>query len=64
MCRKNGKVIPSPPVSVNWPSVTIPEHHVYINACEQLIICWGNSTSINDGNIESYTVCVHSFNNQ
>lgn len=64
MSRKNGKVISSVPINITWPSVTIPEHHVFINACEQLIICWGNSTSINDGNIESYTVSTSNFNNQ
>lgn len=56
MNLKNGKVAASIPVAVLWPGVTIPEHHVFINGCEQLIICWGDSTSINDGNIQSYTV--------
>jgi hypothetical protein len=57
MTRKDGKVVSSIPISVRWPGVTMPEHHVFINGCEQFIICWGDSTSINNGNIESYTVC-------
>jgi hypothetical protein len=59
MSRKDGKVVSSLPINVKWPGVTVPEHHVFINGCEELIICWGNSKSINDGNIESYTVCFN-----
>jgi len=59
--RKDGKVISSLPISIDWPSVTIPKRHAFVNGCEELIICWGDSISINDGNIESYTVCFHSF---
>ena len=61
MNLKNGKVAASIPVTVLWPGVTIPEHHVFINGCEQLMICWGDSTSINDGNIQSYIVCLIRF---
>jgi hypothetical protein len=57
MSRKGGENVSSIPISIIWPGVTVPWHHVFINGCEQLIICWGNSKSINDGNIESYTVC-------
>ncbi len=57
MIRKDGKTVSSIPISINWPGVTFPAHHVFINGCEQLIICWGDSNSINDGNIESYIVC-------
>ena len=57
MSKKNGKAIASIPVSVVWPGVSEPEHHVFVNGSNQLIICWGDSKSINDGNIESYTVC-------
>ena len=61
MNLKNGKVAASIPVTVLWPGVTIPEHHVFINGCEQLMICWGDSTSINDGNIQSYIVRLIRF---
>ncbi len=57
MSLKDGKVVSSIPIRIHWPGVTMPKHHVFINGCEQLIICWGDSTSINNGNIESYTVC-------
>jgi hypothetical protein len=61
MSGKDGKMISSLPVNIKWPGVTIPKRHVHVNGCEELIICWGDSTSINDGNIESYTVCFLSF---
>ncbi len=64
MSRKDGKVISSLPISVNWPGVTIPKRHAFVNGCEELIICWGDSISINDGNIESYTVCFILLSNE
>ncbi|CAF4381065.1 unnamed protein product [Rotaria sp. Silwood2] len=59
MNRKDKKVIPSFPVRVHWPGVTIPRLHAFVNGTEELIICWGDSKSINDGNIESYTLHLY-----
>jgi hypothetical protein len=58
MVRKDKKISSSIPVHVNWPGVTIPKSHAFVNGSDELIICWGDSTSINDGNIASYTVCL------
>ncbi|CAF3259029.1 unnamed protein product, partial [Rotaria sp. Silwood2] len=59
MNRKDKKVIPTFPVRVHWPGVTIPRLHAFVNGTEELIICWGDSKSINDGNIESYTLHLY-----
>lgn len=56
MERKNRKVTASCPVSVSWPGVTIPKRQTFVNGGDELLIWWGDSISINDGNIESYTV--------
>lgn len=56
MNTKDGKTASSVPVSIVWPGVSFPDHHVFINGCQELIICWGNPKSISDGTIESYTV--------
>jgi len=57
MNRQDGEDISSIPVNINWPGVTIPKSHAFVNGSDELIVCWGDSISINDGNIESYTVC-------
>ena len=57
MLRNDGKVVSSVPVHVTWPGVTIPKTQAICHACKELMISWGDSTSINDGNTESYTVC-------
>lgn len=57
MLRNDGKIASSVPVHVTWPGVTIPKTQAICHACQELMISWGDSTSINDGNIESYTVC-------
>ncbi|CAF1448107.1 unnamed protein product [Rotaria sp. Silwood1] len=59
MTRKDKKVISSPSVKFKWPGVTIPKLHAFVNGNDELIICWGDSTSINDGNIESYTLHLY-----
>jgi hypothetical protein len=62
MSQKNGKMILSLPISISWPGVTLPKRHAYVNGGQEICICWGDSTSINDGNIESYMVCILSLN--
>lgn len=52
----DGKAVSSVPVQVIWPTVTIPKSHAFVNGCEELIISWGDAVSVNDGNIDSYTV--------
>ena len=56
MNTKDGKTVSSVPMNVIWPGVTFPDHSVFINGCEELIICWEDPKSISDGSIESYTV--------
>ena len=53
---KDGRVISSLPVSVRWPGVTFPKQRVFVNGNSEVIITWGESTSISDGSIESFTV--------
>ncbi|CAF1008246.1 unnamed protein product [Adineta steineri] len=59
MIRNDGKKNSSIPVSINWPCVTIPKCHAIVNGSDELIFCWGDSISINDGNIESYTLHLY-----
>ncbi|CAF1289625.1 unnamed protein product [Rotaria sordida] len=59
MTQKDQKIISSLPVNVDWPGVTMPKLHAFVNGTEELIICWGDSRSINDGNIESYMLHLY-----
>ncbi|UJR22537.1 hypothetical protein I4U23_025586 [Adineta vaga] len=64
MIRKDQKISSSVPVAVKWPGVTIPKTHANVNGCEELMICWGDSMSINDGNIEFYTLHLYNSDGQ
>ncbi|CAF1177385.1 unnamed protein product [Adineta ricciae] len=59
MLRKDGKIASSVPIHVTWPGVTIPKTQAICHACKELMISWGDSTSINNGNIESYTLHLY-----
>jgi hypothetical protein len=58
MVGKDGRMISSLPVNVSWPGVTLPKQKVFVNGNNEVIITWGDSTSISDASIESYIVRI------
>ena len=59
MIGTNARVLSSASLLIPWPGVTLPSCHIFVNGQDEAIISWGESTSINDGEIESYTVSRH-----
>ena len=60
MIRKNGKAASSASLLIRWPGVTLPRCQITVNGQDEAIVSWGDSVSINHGEIESYTVSEYS----
>ena len=56
MIRKDGRMIASLPIVFKWPAVTLPKREVVVNGNDEIIITWQDSLSINNAQIESFTV--------
>lgn len=56
MIDKKRRMTASLPILMKWPAVTLPKRQVVVNGNTEIIITWEDSISINDGEIESYTV--------
>ena len=56
MIDKGGRMFASVPITMKWPAVTLPKQKVIVNGNDEILISWGDSISINDAKIDSFTV--------